>query len=78
MSAQVRQQRVGTLLGDDPFERFNGERLDIGNIRHPRIGHDGGRIRVDQDDAIPQGAEGLACLRTGVVEFAGLTDHDRA
>ena len=43
----------------------------------PGIGHDRGRIGVDQHDLVAQPAQGLAGLRAGVVELAGLTDHDR-
>src|SRR5690606_36549969 len=43
-----------------------------------RIGHDRGRIGVDQDDAEALLTQDLARLGAGVVELAGLPDHDRA
>ncbi len=43
----------------------------------PGIGHDGGRVGVDQDDLIAQLSQGLAGLGAGIVEFAGLADDDR-
>ena len=42
------------------------------------IGHDRGRVRVDQHDLVALFAQGLAGLRAGVVELAGLPDDDRA
>ena len=40
------------------------------------IGHDGGRIGVDQDHPIALFPQGLAGLGTGIVELAGLADDD--
>ena len=40
----------------------------------PGIGHDGGRIGVDQNYFIAQFPQGLAGLGAGIVEFAGLAD----
>ena len=54
------------------------DRLDIGPVRHLRIGHDRGRIRIDEDDAIAFLAQRLAGLRPRIIELAGLTDDDRA
>ena len=53
-------------------------RLDIGGIRHVRIGHDRRRIGIHQDDPVAFLAQGLACLRAGIVELTGLADDDRA
>ena len=54
------------------------KRLDVGPIGRRRIGHDRGRIRVDQHDLVAFFAQGFAGLRAGIVEFTGLTDDDRA
>ena len=83
LAAHRRQQREAAgrrvaLLGDDLGDDFGGDRLDIGAIRHVRIGHDGGRIGIDQDDAIALGAQRLAGLGARIIEFARLTDDDRA
>src|SRR5207248_6792407 len=43
-----------------------------------RVGHDGGGVRVDEDDAVALLTERLTRLGAGVVELAGLADHDRA
>ena len=42
------------------------------------IGHDGGRVAVDEDDPVTLLAEGFAGLDAGVVEFTGLADDDGA
>ena len=52
-------------------------RLDIGAIGQLRIGHDGRRIRVDQDEPQPFLAQRLERLSARIVELAGLADHDR-
>ena len=61
-------------LGDD----FRRDRLDIGRVGQIRVCHDRRRIGIDQDDPVSLGLESLARLRAGIVEFAGLADHDRA
>ena len=39
-------------LSDTLLNRLPRDRLDIGGIRHDRIGHDGRRVWVDQDDTV--------------------------
>ena len=77
LPAHRRQQRIGTLLLDDPFHNLPGDRLDVGRIGHPRIGHDRRRIGVDEDDAVALFTQCLACLHARIVELAGLADDDR-
>ncbi len=78
MAADGGKQRVGTLGGDDGFEIFLGERLDVGAVRDFGVGHDRRGIRIDEHDFVALRAQRLAGLRAGVVEFAGLADDDRA
>ncbi len=78
LTAHGRQQRIGALDGNYFFQHLPGDRLNVGDIRHFRVGHDGGRIGVHQDDAIALFAQRLAGLGTGVVELASLADDDRA
>ena len=72
------QQRVGAFLGDDLLEDRGGDRLDVGGVGHLRVGHDGGRVGVDEDDADAFLTKDAACLGARVIELRGLTDHDRA
>jgi hypothetical protein len=78
LPAHRRQQRVGLFFRDDLLDRAPVDRFDIHRIRHIGIGHDRRGIAVDQHHAIPLIAQGLARLSAGIVEFASLTDHDRA
>ena len=77
LAAERRQQRVRALLFDDPGQGLEVQRLDVGPVRKLRVGHDGGRVAVHQDDDEPLLLQGPAGLGAGVVELAGLTDHDR-
>ena len=77
LSAHGGQQSIGAFLGDDFLNDLNRDRFDIGGIRQPRIGHDRGRVGIDQNDAIALSAERLAGLRARIVKFAGLADDDR-
>jgi hypothetical protein len=77
LPAEVGQQRVGTLAGDDLLQPLQIERLDVGHIRHDRIRHDRGGVRVDQDDLVSKLAQRLARLGARVVEFTSLPDHNR-
>ena len=78
LAAEGRQQCVRTFLGNDLLENRSGDRLDIRGIRHLRIGHDGRRVGVDEDDANTFFAQHAARLSARVVEFGGLPDDDRA
>ena len=52
------------------------DRLEVGPIREGRIGHDRRRVGVDEDDPVALLPEGLARLRSRIVELAALTDDD--
>ncbi len=78
LSSDCRQQSIGFFARDDFFEIFLRQRLDVGAMREFRVGHDGGGIRIDQHHFVSFGAERLARLSTGIVEFASLADNDRA
>jgi hypothetical protein len=68
----------GALFFDDLGNGLPVDRLDVGRIRHGRVGHDGRRVGVHQNDTVTLFTQRLARLGSGVVEFAGLSDHDRA
>ena len=63
---------------DDFLHAFRRDRLDVGAVGELRVGHDGGRIGVDEDDAVAFLLERLAGLGAGIIEFARLADDDRA
>ena len=78
LAAEGRQDRIRSLQRDDRFDDFPGDRLDVGGVREVGVGHDRGRVGVDQDDPHALFAQDAAGLGAGVVELAGLTDDDRA
>ena len=78
LAAHRRDERVGLLDFDHPLDPVGRQGLDVGRVGDVRVRHDRGGIRVHQDDSISLLAERPAGLRPGVVELAGLADHDRA
>ena len=82
LPAHGRQQRHSPgcrpLALDHLGHDFRRDRLDIGRVRQFRIGHDRRRIGIHQDDPVSFGAQRLARLGAGIVEFASLADDDRA
>ena len=78
LTAEGRQHGIGLLLVDDGRQHFPGKRLDVGRICKVRVGHDGRRIRVSEDDAVALFLQHSAGLRARVVELTRLTDDDRS
>ena len=76
LAAQRGQQRVRALLLDHALDKFGGDGLDIGAVSQARVGHDGRRVGVDQDDLKAILLEHLAGLGAGVIELAGLANDD--
>src|SRR5439155_3751048 len=62
----------------DQLEKLWRQRLDVGPIGDMRVGHDRGRVGVDQHGRAALFAQGAASLRAGVVELGGLTDDNGA
>ena len=54
------------------------ERLQVRRVGPVRVGHDRGRVGVDEHGAVALFAQHLERLHARVVELAGLADHDRA
>src|SRR5690554_498870 len=83
-AVQCRLAAHGWQYGIRSFFFYNfgnglpGNRLDVGGIRHHRVGHNGGRVRVNQDDAVAFLTQGFTGLGSGVVKFARLPDYNRA
>lgn len=57
---------------------FPVDRLDVCRVGHFRVGHDGRRVGVDQNDAVTLFAQRFTRLGTRVVELTRLADNDRA
>ena len=75
---RVGRSGVGAFLFDDAGQRLRGDRFDVGAVGEVGVGHDGGRVGVEQDDLVAFLLQGLAGLGSGVIELAGLADDDRA
>jgi hypothetical protein len=77
LSTHGRQYRIRPLFGNDVFQYLPGNRLDISDIGHIRVGHDGRWIGIDQNDLETFFAQRFTRLSTGIVELTSLTDDDR-
>ena len=78
LTAQVREEGLRAFLLDNLGQAGDVQRFDVGGIGHDRVGHDGSRVGVHEHDLVTLFAQGLASLGAGIVEFASLTDNDRA
>jgi hypothetical protein len=76
LTADGREQGIGTFLANDFLDVSEGEWLDIGSVGDLRVGHDGSRVGVDQDHFVALALEGLTGLGAGIIELAGLADND--
>ncbi len=77
LAAHRRQERVGPFAPEHAGDAFEIERLDVGGVGEAGVGHDRGGVRVDDDRPEALLAQHLQRLAAGVVELAGLPDHDR-
>ena len=55
LAADRGKQRIGTLAANHLFGVLHAQRFNIRAIRQIRIRHDGGRIRIDEDDFVAFG-----------------------
>ena len=78
LAAHGRQYRVRALFFNDFTHHFPVNRLDISSIGHFRVGHNGCRVRVNQNHPVTLFAQRFTGLRARVVEFTSLADDDRA
>ena len=77
LTTECRQNRIGFFLSDDCFNCRCRNRLDVGRIREIGIGHDGCRIRIDENDPNALLAKDAAGLSARIVELGRLPNHDR-
>ena len=78
LAAQGGEKRVGALLLDHALHEGGRDGLDVRTVRELGVGHDGGRVGVDEHDLVAVLFKDLARLGAGVVELAGLADDDGA
>jgi hypothetical protein len=72
----VGSSALGPLLLDDALDGAPVDGLDVDRVGAFRVGHDGGGIRVHQDDAITLFFQGLTRLSSRIIELARLADDD--
>ena len=77
LATHGRQQRVRLFFLNDLGDGFPGDRLDVGGVGHDRVGHDGRRVGVHQNNPVALFPQGLTGLCTRIVELARLPDHNR-
>ncbi len=76
LSTDGREECIGFFGDDDAFDGIGGHRLDVGPIGDLGIGHDRGGVRVHEHHPVALFAQRATGLGPGVVELAGLADHD--
>ncbi len=62
LPAEGGEKGVGALLLDDLGDELGGDRLDVGAVGELGVGHDRGRVRVDEDDLVAVLLQHLARL----------------
>ena len=77
LSAQTGEHAIGSLAGDDRLDRLDRQRLEVDDVGDLGVGHDRGRVRVDQDGADALCAQRATSLGPRVIELGGLSDDDR-
>ena len=78
LTAQAGQQALRPLPFQDALHGGDRERLEVDDVGDAGVGHDRGRVGVEEDGAHALLAQGPAGLRAGVVELGGLADDDGA
>ena len=78
LTAHRREDGIRAFFGDDALDHLGVQRFNVGDVSRARIGHDCSRVGVHQNNAVTLFTESLTSLSAGIVEFAGLTDDDRA
>ena len=77
LTAHGWQHRIRALFLNDFAYHFPVNRLDVGGIGHFRVGHDGCRVGVHQNNAVTLFTQGFTRLCAGIVKLTRLTDNNR-
>ena len=78
LASHGRKQGLGPFGFYDRLAHLGSNRLYVSAVGKLRVGHDRGRVAVYEYDLIPLFTQGFAGLGAGIVEFARLSDDDRA
>ncbi len=77
LSPERRQQSLRALAPQDHLGHGRFEGFQVDTVGHGRVGHDGGRVGVHQDDLDTQFSQRPASLASRVIELRRLTNDDR-
>ena len=72
------QNGIGALFGNDFLDRLPGNGLNVSYIGCGRVGHDGGRVAVNQNNAVTLFAQSPAGLHARIIKLACLPNNDGA
>ena len=75
LSTQSRKQGIGFFLFNNLGHAFHGQRFDISRVGKFGIGHDGGRIAIDQRYSVTFFTQSFAGLSPAVVKLASLSNY---
>ena len=78
LAAHGGQNGVWALFGNDLLNRLPSDGLNVGDVCRGRVGHDRGRVAVDQDDFVALFTQRFTRLHARIVELTCLTNDDRA
>ena len=78
LATHGRQHRIDVVFFQDFFDVFLFEGLEINMIGIDLIGHDGGRVGVDEHHLNAFLAQRAGGLGAGIIEFTRLTDDNGA
>ena len=67
---------VRFFFGYDLFDGLWCQIHQVNLVGRHRVGHDGGRIRVDKDYLVSFRTQRSGCLATRIIEFARLSNND--
>ena len=76
LPSQVRKNGIGPLFLDDLLETRFVERFNVSRVGHHGIRHDRRGIRINEDNLVPAGPQGLARLRSRIVKLASLSNDN--
>ena len=72
------QNRIRPFFFNHSRHEFGRNRLDISRIGQLRVGHDGRRIGINQNQTVALFSQSLNRLRAGIIELTGLPNDDGA
>ena len=77
LAAQGGQQGIRAFLGNNAFQKFHIQGFYINPVGNVYVGHNGGRVAVDQHHFQPFFFQGPASLGPCIVKLCSLADNDR-